>query len=214
MIQNPPNQTQLSQASSNSELAIFSKLPKTGDYLFDKAIRVVFEHEGYYSNDLNDPGGPTKWGWSLRAVQEIGDLDGDGILDFDLDLDGDVDIDDIKQLSADIAIQKYFDIKWKPFPYNKLGSSGIAIKAFDLSIVMGERQAHKLLQRAIRSVNGEHLADDGIIGPKTLEAIYKCNPIPLMAAYRSEAAGFFRLLVRVRPKSEKYLNGWLNRAYY
>ncbi len=184
-----------------------------GSALFLKAIDVVFKHEGYYSNDKDDPGGATKYGWSLRAAQNAGDLDLDGILDFDIDGDGDIDIEDIKALDMDDAKRLYKIHYWDLYGYEELPEI-IAIKTFDLAVVMGARQAHKLLQRAVRSANHPQIADDGIIGSQTLKAVQSCEKSELIAALRSEAAGFFRLLVNIRPRSKKYLNGWLNRAYF
>lgn len=199
--------------SDMPELAPFSFLPETDCKVFDKAIRIVFFHEGHYSNDADDPGGATKWGWSLRAAKTAGDLDLDGILDFDIDRDGDVDINDIQHLKANEAVQLYKLHYWEKFNYINLPPD-VAVKAFDLAVVMGASQAHKLLQRAVRSVTGKILIDDGIIGQKTIAAISACYTPSLLSAYRSEAAGFFRLLVEIRPKSKKYLNGWLTRAYF
>ena len=195
------------------ELAIFSSLPETDCEVFDLAIKVVFYHEGYYSNDPQDSGGATKWGWSLRAAKQAGDLDLDGLLDFDIDLDGDVDISDIQALEAKEAVQLYKLHYWHKNKYDLLPED-IAIKAFDLAVVMGAPQAHKLLQRAVRAASGAVLADDGIIGTNTKNAINKCDMGALIAAYRSEAAGFFRLISTTKPKNQKFLSGWLNRAYF
>lgn len=194
-------------------LPIFQKLPLTGDGCFDAAIRVVFHHEGYWSNDPDDPGGPTAWGWSLRAAQKIGDLDGDGFLEFDIDHDGDVDAADLKHLTAEQAVDLYKKVYWDGYAYNRLPLS-IGIKAFDLAVVMGAVQAGKILQRSVRACSDHRLVEDGIIGPFSIDAMKDCNELALMAATRAHAAGFFNLLAGVRPKSRKYLNGWLNRAYF
>ena len=39
------------------------------------------------------------------------------------------------------------------------------------------------------------------------------EPRILLAALKSEAAGYYRCLVAKNPKLQKFLNGWLNRAY-
>lgn len=195
------------------EPALFEDLPSSGNPAFDAAIRIVFHHEGYYSNDPDDPGGPTAWGWSLRAAQKVGDLDGDGFLEFDIDRDGDVDRADIKSLSAAVAIDLYKAVYWDGHAYGRIPVS-IGIKAFDLAVVMGHSQAGKLLQRSVRACSDRRLVDDGIIGPTSIEAIKACNEYALLAAYRAHAAGFFTLLAHQRPKSRKFLNGWLNRAYF
>lgn len=195
--------------------AIFSKLPSTGDKVFDIAIRAVFHHEGFYSDDPHDPGGPTAWGWSLRAAMKAGDLDGDGQLDFDINNDGHVDMADIIALKDDPAkaVNLYKLHYWDRYAYDRLPER-LGIKVMDLAVVMGASQSHKLLQRSFRSASDQRLVEDGIIGRRTLSACSKVDVFPFLCAYRSEAAGFFRLLASQRPQSRKYLDGWLNRAYF
>lgn len=188
----------------------FDALPLTGEAVFDYAIRVVFHHEGIYSNDPDDPGGPTMWGWSLRAARKFGALDG---VDFDIDNDGDIDVDDIKALTPEDAIEKYDQTHWSNRSLNRL-LPHIAVKTLDLSVVMGEPQAVKLLQRSVRACGAARLVDDGLLGPATISAVNKCDEFALLCAYRAHAAGFFKLLTVTNTKSKKYLNGWLNRAYF
>ena len=68
------------------------------------------------------------------------------------------------------------------------------------------------MQRALRSCDF-NVVEDGYIGPKTLDAINDANPNELLAAIRSEAAGFYRLIAEKQPNYRRYLIGWLNRAY-
>lgn len=178
---------------------------------FNKSIPVILEHEGGYVNDPVDAGGATNYGISLRFLKQAGDLDLG-----DVDDDGDIDVDDIKQLSPDQAAEIYKRHFWDKYRYGVLPQD-LATKVFDLSVNMGPRQAHKLLQRSCRSV-GITLTDDGIIGPRTLGAIDTINNAgranELLAALRSEAAGFYRVLVAQKPIYQKFIRGWLNRAYF
>ena len=59
---------------------------------FDLAFRFMAPHEWNqrrnFTNDPHDPGGPTKWGITLKSWQfqgSLGDLDGDGDVDVDAD---------------------------------------------------------------------------------------------------------------------------------
>ena len=105
----------------------------------------------------------------------------------------------------------YFRHFWSPHRYGQL-PDGISEKVFDLAVNMGPRQAHKLLQRSLRSC-GRQVADDGILGPITRGAVLAVSPMALAAALRSEAAGFYRVLIARNARLAKYEGGWLRRAY-
>lgn len=179
---------------------------------FDIAIRTVLKHEGGYVNDPDDPGGATNYGISLRWLKKTGDLDDDGLPDGDIDHDGDIDIDDIKALDIDAARELYRKYWWLKYKYNEINSLTVATKLLDLSINMGARQAHKLIQRACKAC-GAQIKDDGILGPISLRVINSISGYVLIAAFRSEAAGFYRVLIAKKPIFGKYQNGWLKRAY-
>jgi len=183
------------------------------DPLFDKALDFLFPHEGGLVDDPDDPGGTTKFGVSLRWLARAGllDLNGDGHPDGDIDLDGDIDADDIRGLTRATAGWLYRRHWWDRYDYDDLPPA-IAVKTFDLSVNMGARQAHRCLQRAVRACWWP-LADDGLIGPKTRSAIAAAPPEPLLSAFCSEAAGFYRQLAATDSRRTKYLDGWLNRAY-
>ena len=187
-------------------------LPSSGDAAFDAAIRFTLRNEGIWSDDPDDPGGATMYGISLRFAKGLGDLDGDGKLDLDLDRDGDVDEADMRLVTLNIAVQKYKQVFWDPYPYDRLPLA-VAIKVFDFGVNMGSKQSHKILQQAVRAASSHRLVEDGILGKKSLEAIRACDEKALLASYRAHAAGFYRTLASKRPRSRKYLNGWLNRAY-
>jgi lysozyme family protein len=89
----------------------------------------------------------------------------------------------------------------------------IAIKFFDLAVHTGIPQAVKLIQRALRAA-GTQITEDGIIGPITLSAINEADPTDLLAALKSEAAGYYRLIANANPSLQKFIDGWLNRAYH
>ncbi|SPM44720.1 Uncharacterised protein [Orientia tsutsugamushi] len=47
----------------------------------------------------------------------------------------------------------------------------------------------------------------------TLAAINKADLSDLLAALKSEAAGYYRTLAATQPRQAKFLKGWLKRAY-
>jgi len=140
----------------------------------------------------------------------VGDLDGDGFLDGDFDFDGDVDADDIRKMTKAQAIHRYKTDYWLSY-YSDILSQMIATKVFDMAVNMGHKQAHTLVQRALRAV-GQRVGVDGRFGPKTLAAINMANPECLLAAIRATQSAFYVYLSQRKPKLKVFLNGWLRRA--
>lgn len=178
---------------------------------FNKSIDTILAHEGGLSSDAR--GGATNYGISLRFLQVYTKLDKAEFKRFDIDNDDDIDAVDIKNLKTDDAKYLYSTAFWKKYNCGFIKDQTLATKFFDLCVNMGGMQAGKCLQRAVRAVTGLTLKEDGIIGLKTLEAVNNANPKELLAALKSEAAGFYRVLIKIDPSLNQYLNGWLNRSY-
>lgn len=180
------------------------------------AIRWTLGHEGGWSDDQADPGGPTRYGISLRWLQD------QGIEVGDIDRDGDIDAGDVRGLTPAMAFGLYRDRIWGPTGIGRLPPAA-ACKTFDCAVNMGPRQGIRCLQRALRAAAGtgpdhvaaEHagLADDGIKGPLTEAAAWAIAERPVVAAMGSEMAGVYRQIVARRPESGRFLAGWLKRAY-
>lgn len=183
------------------------------DGRFMAAVAHVLAHEGGFVDHKADPGGATNWGVSLRFLRRLGDSDGDGWLDGDIDHDGDVDSDDIRAMTEDQARGIYWSQWWDRYDYGRFDLE-VGVKLFDLSVNMGHFQAAKLLQRGVAAAEGPRLADDGKVGPRTIQAVASCDAHLLRVAMRSEAAGFYRGLVTANADRAVFLAGWLNRAYW
>jgi lysozyme family protein len=83
---------------------------------------------------------------------------------------------------------------------------GLSLMHFDFAANAGNRQAAKILQRTLE------VADDGIIGPKTLAAARFVNTKDAIIKYAELRRGFYRMLAEKRPKDMKFLKGWLLRT--
>jgi lysozyme family protein len=158
---------------------------------FLKAFDYLMMHEGGYSKDPKDAGGETKFGISKRSYPHL----------------------DIKNLTQDQARQIYFCDFWMKCKCEDVADENVAIKLFDLAVHAGIPQAVKLIQRALRAA-GTQVVEDGIIGPITLKAINEADSTDLLAALKSEAAVYYRLLAKANPSQQKFIEGWLNRAYH
>lgn len=176
--------------------------------VFELAIPVVLLHEGVMSQDKDDRGGSTHYGISLRFLKTLRELDEQGFMVGDFNEDGVINAQDIQELTRGDAIALYRQYWWAPHRYERINDQALATKTFDLTVNMGSVASHRCLQRAVRAVNGHCLVEDGLFGPKTLMAVNNVAAERLLAAYRSEAAGYYRSL-----HQSCFEKGWLNRAY-
>lgn len=167
------------------------------DSLFIGAFEKLMRWEGGYSNNPKDRGGTTNYGISLRFYKSI---------------KPDATEEEIGELSKSDAAQLYYDHWWVPNKYREIDYT-VAVQVFNFAVWMGAKRAHKLLQRAIMATSGEPLKIDGIVGPKTKEALKKCEPGRVVSALRSEAGGRIRWLLRADPSQKVFEKGWLRRAY-
>lgn len=190
------------------------EIPRQADMIFDQAIRRTLAHEGGLSDDPVDAGGITKFGISIRWLRQyFPKLNAPQKKFLFLKTISDVTPDYIRKLTIERAVFLYKIAFWDPFPYTKL-SPAVAIKAFDLNVNMGAKQAHFILQRAVKAANpSDAVKEDGVLGPDTIKAINRQYAPALSSAIRAEAASFYRLLATQRPAQKKFLKGWLNRAY-
>ena len=193
---------------------------------FAAAVKDVLDTEGGYVNHPNDPGGATNRGISLRFLKAEGrlDLDGDGILDFDLDFDGDLDGADIRKLTKQDAKVLYFRCFWE-----KLGLDGLPLPlgemVFDQAVNGGRSAGVRILQQAINDCLRRggasapaQISDDGVLGSKTIQAMNwvlqsdRLGINALIFTYRKAAATRYIALSERNPKLRVFLEGWLTRA--
>lgn len=170
--------------------------------VFDKAFEKVMWEEGGYTNHPDDPGGATKYGVSLRWLKSIfGDLNEDGV----------VDEHDVLVVDKMVAKRLFYEHFWKPNRCGEIAYEELAIKLFDLSVLMGVHTAAKLLQKAYNVLTPDpewQLKVDGLVGPKTLHAVntYR-HPLALLGALKGE--GYERLKMIANPS---FMAGWVKRV--
>lgn len=112
---------------------------------FEAAMAFVWEFEGGYSNDPDDPGGATNFGITLATAKANG---------LDIDGDGDVDVDDIKQMTPEASLAVYKDKYWNPL-FNVVSDLpwNVAVVAFDAAVNCGVSRAKKWVADAMKSGN-------------------------------------------------------------
>ena len=166
----------------------------------DAMLLKTLRHEGGYSNDPDDPGGPTMYGCTLATYRAY--YRNDSLTE-----------DDLRKATEEeirtIFLQEYF---YKP--RLNLLSGRIAPAVFDFGINAGPAQSIKILQRTcntLRRTSGA-LADDGIMGPLTAKKANSLPSGPVLAAFCDRRVSFYVDLVNKRPELRCYLNGWRKRA--
>jgi len=162
------------------------------DPTFDAAATIVLAHEGGLVDDPADPGGITNFGISLRSYPELGAAG-------------------IRALTQEQVKAIYRRDWWLRYGWNEL-PSGLATKLLDIGVNIGADSVHRALQRALRA-NGISVSEDGRLGPATHAAIAQAEPGALLAAFRSEVAGHYRQIAAQRPTAQRFIQGWLARAY-
>ena len=153
--------------------------------IFQCALEFVFDAEGGYTNDSNDPGGETNLGLTKRVWEEyVGHA-----------------VDNLKKLTkADVA--PLYELKyWRPC-YCEVLPRGLDFVVFSMGVNAGPGRSVKLLQQSIGCV------PDGVIGPRTRELISSSNGANLIAKFSETRREYYRSL-KTFPIFGK---GWLSRV--
>ncbi len=170
----------------------------------------IVAREGGFVNDPDDPGGPTKYGVTLRTLRRLGgDADGDRA----------VGIDDLRRLSKAQAARIFIEQYYRRPRIDELPPV-LRASVFDMYVNAGAN-AVKILQRALGKM-GQRIAVDGVIGPRPIaaaEAARAAGPAHLADVYGIARRNYYYRLGDARPASRKYARrrdggkgGWIRRA--
>lgn len=130
---------------------------------FSRAVEFVLDEEGGYSNDLQDPGGETKYGISKRAYPNL----------------------DIAKLTRDQAIAIYQRDYWDHLPTLP---GRLQFLVFDFAVNAGIKRAVQTLQSAI-GVHPDGFF--GPVSRSALRKIPEITACILYTAERANAYGHF-----------------------
>jgi lysozyme family protein len=121
---------------------------------WDQCFTLVLKHEGGFVNHPKDPGGMTNLGVTRT--------------NWELYLNRDVTEEEMRSLTPEIVKPFYKHNYWDRIRGDEL-PSGVDYAAYDLAVNSGTGRAAKYLQQ-IAGVTA-----DGVIGPRSVEAIKKCD---------------------------------------
>ena len=209
--------------------------------LFDTAHAFTARWEGGLTDHPADPGGLTKYGVSLRWVQDLAQQARQECLHqhkscdgcsaartpncayngLDLDMDGDVDADDIRACTRQQAAALFKKHFWDALGCAALPTP-LGVALYDGAVNMGPARAVRQLQQGMNAVGEAQLdhycpiAEDGISGPRTAElaeALESAN-LHWFAARQVLRLrdAFYRDLAARRPSLKVFLEGWRNRV--
>lgn len=181
----------------------------------DVLLPFILKWEGGFVNDPADAGGATNKGVTLTTWRNIG---------YDKDGDGDIDVQDLKLLSSadvrDRVLKPHYWDRWKA---DLIQSQKVANILVDW--VWGSGKHGIVIPQKLLGV-----ADDGIVGDKTLSAVNFADPDQLFDAIFQARVDFFNEITEasireyekkigrkakeaelIKYTNKRFLKGWLNR---
>jgi len=174
---------------------------------FNHALINVLAHEGGFVNRVEDNGGATNYGISLRFLQRLPALAGD------VNGDGHVNVDDINALTPATAGDFYHRYFWTHYRLDEIDDEAVATKLFNFFVNMRGTTAALIAQRAANDVLGDRLTLDGVAGSKTLSALNACAPNELLPCLKWRAWEVYRAIIHADPAQAVFKNGWRRRAF-
>lgn len=151
---------------------------------FSAAVAFVLAREGSdLVQDPNDPGGLSRYGIALKRHPEL-------------------TADDIRTMTPDRARAIYSANYWQAIAGDELPER-LQLPMLDCAVVQGSEAARELLQRALYLP-----LVDGKLGPGTLGAARRADPVSLLASFTQLR------IARFEESSEypRYGAGWTRRA--
>ncbi len=169
-----------------------------------RVIDAIIAREKGYVNDPDDSGGETKYGITVAVARRAGYTG------------------PMRDMPRSVAEAIYADWYWDSLSLGDVEAidADVAGELADTGVNMGTGRPGKFLQRALNAFNQRgvlwpDLAVDGVIGPRTIEALRAyfdhrgadAAPV-LLAALNAQQGEAYLSLVESRQKDEKYVFGW------
>ena len=153
---------------------------------FEQSLKMILHHEGLYVNHPSDPGGSTMRGVTQAVWEDW--------------VDRPVTEEEMKSLTVDDVTPIYKKNYWDRIKGDAL-PSGVDFAVFDLAVNGGTGRGARMLQKVVG------VTQDGGIGPQTLGAVARMNPVDIIEQYAVEREAFYRRLKTF----DTFGRGWLRR---
>lgn len=138
---------------------------------YQTCLTKVLASEGGYTNDANDPGGPTNYGITIADYRKY--------------INPNATATDVKNMKLSDAQSIYKSKYWDAMSCDQL-PSGVDYTVFDYGVNSGISRSAKILQQYC------NVAADGVIGPNTLAAVSKQNAVTLINEINTERLQFLQ----------------------
>lgn len=180
------------------------------------ALQKTLKYEGGWDNDPKDPGGETYKGVSRVHYPH---WPGWEILDHLPTRTAEPTGMEAKELEEQL-VRFYTHEFWMRLYLDKCASQTLAEMIFDCGVNCGTRVAAAMLQRTLNVMNANgyrwrDLAEDGVLGPVTMETLEKAVELRFEAIIQVYTALRITRYVELCEKNEtleRFLAGWVRRA--
>lgn len=167
---------------------------------FDLAVAKTIGLEGDPNTVAGDKGGTTKFGISKAFLQSISN--------------GPVTSAFVLTLSYTDAKEIYRVHFWHKPKIHRIPDDQLREIVFDQGVNRGTHDAVCNLQKAIISILKKNLAIDGVLGPKTIDAIHSLGDMhALVLAFIRESQLAYIRIVKDDVTQLKFLSGWIDRTW-
>ena len=164
---------------------------------FNVFLPILLRFEGGYVNNPTDPGGETNKGVTMKTFQQCSN-----------ELLGlDPTSDNLKALTDDQAGVIYKSLYWDKVQGDAYSLQDLANIVCDFYVNAGGH-ASKLLQHVLNGL-GANIAEDGSIGPGTMQALAGFDQVQVYRQYKQGRIAYYQALGERFPQ---FLKGWLNRV--
>ena len=163
---------------------------------FKEVVEKVIQLEGGFVEHPADSGGPTKYGITERVARKYGYQS------------------DMRDLSIFEAKEIYRMAFWEKYDLNKIEDNQLAGRVFSFGINAGMSTAIRKLQEGCNLLTGDDIAEDGLIGAETLQAVNSFGrPERILNTLKALQAEYYLDIVRNNQTQHIFLAGWLNRIF-
>lgn len=165
---------------------------------FTDAFNYTIGNEGHqFTNDPDDPGGPTKYGITLKVLTEYFATHDKGIVPTAADVEA------LDLTEAAIIYQKMY---WDALGLDGVTEPAKATAIFDMSVNCGKTGCTLLVQQALG------IQADGAMGDLTRSTVNKIARVDFFFQFIKAIIDHYVAQVVKHPERIKYFHGWCDRA--